>query len=77
MVSDQEMDHAAGGASLFFEIADQVQDLLGEVAPVQDVAGLDEVGLAANPAISVIAKAGFLDKAGSLENEDEIIEVAV
>ena len=49
MVAEKHVDHAAGGRGFLFETHDKIEDLFGPGAPVEDVAELDEVGLAAGP----------------------------
>ena len=43
------MDLSSGGLGLFFEAHQEVEDILGPIASVHDIAGLDEMRLSPDP----------------------------
>ena len=73
MVSDEDMDHSAGGLRLLFEAHQEVQYFPGLIAPVYDIAGLDKMSFSSDPAQIIIDQSHFR----VLEDQKEILVIPV
>ena len=73
MVAEEDVDHAARRRGLLFESHEEVEDVLGPLAPVQNVAELDEVGGAALPVKVGVDQVDL----GVGEDVDEPVVIAV